>query len=797
MSISKFSLNKKLVLGFLLAGLIPSLTITFVVLSNVDKTLHENAENMLVSIREGRSFQLEELYKTMAGQASALAQNISTIDAARKFKSSFQSFEIETRTDFNAAKSSLTSFYANEFGQQYNKTNIGKEFDKTSEIIRELSKNELLLQNAFISSNNNPLGSKDALISLNDGTSYSKTHERYHQAFRTYLNKFGYYDIFLIDAGKGEVVYSVYKEADFATNLKVGPYSDSGLAEAYNLAMNATSKDEVFFTDIKKYYPSYESPAQFISAPIFENNKLSAVLVFQVPVAKINQILTSGEKWKEQGQGDTGETYIIGKDKIMRSISRTIVEDEASFFKTMHEVGLSKEAIDYMKSKKTSALATKIDTLGADHAIAGKSGAEIFKDYRDVNVISAYKPLNINGLNWYILSEMDEDEALSSLYTVRKVIMTLITISGIAILLLALTFAKTISNSLVKLAEGLKIGAHNVLNSANALAQSSSDLSSATEQQAASLQETSASITEISAMVDRNSENANTTSDLSEKSQEKAQEGKRYVSSVKHKIEDIHKNNEVLIKSVEENNVEIQNITKVIDEISEKTKVINDIVFQTKLLSFNASVEAARAGEHGKGFAVVAEEVGALAAMSGTAAQEITELLDRSIGQVHRTVESSKSKMSGIIEHGKKSVDESLVEIKTCDSVLSEILESFNEVNSSVRQIAASSTEQSAGVNEITTAVQQLDAVTQQNTSVAHTSSSKAAELKEQSNDLSRIVQDIQMIVFGENETGASTMTASKVTPSVIKMPFPKKKNLELIDSDSISSDDSRFKDAI
>ncbi|MFG1481371.1 methyl-accepting chemotaxis protein [Halobacteriovorax sp. HFRX-2_2] len=797
MSISKFSLNKKLVLGFLLAGLLPSLTITFVVLNNVDKTLHKNAENMLISIREGRSFQLEELYKTMGGQVSALAQNISTIDAARQFKKSFQSFEIETRTDFNAAKSALTSFYANEFGGQYNKTNIGKEFDRTSEIIRELSKNELLLQDAFISSNNNPLGSKDALVSLKDGTNYSKTHERYHDAFRTYLNKFGYYDIFLIDAQKAEVIYSVFKEADFATNLKTGPYASSGLAQAYNLAVNAKSKDAVFFTDIQKYYPSYESPAQFISAPIFENDKLSAVLVFQVPVAKINQILTSDEKWKEQGQGDSGETYIIGKDKVMRSVSRTLVEDEANFFKTMQKVGLSESAINYMKSKKTSALAAKIDTLGADNVVLGKTGAEIFEDYRDINVISAYKPLSIAGLDWYILSEMDEDEALASLYTVRKVIMTLITISGIAILLLALTFAKTISNSLVKLAEGLKLGAHNVLNSANALAQSSSDLSSATEQQAASLQETSASITEISAMVDRNSENANTTSDLSEKSQAKAQEGKEYVSSVKHKIEDIHKNNEVLIQSVEENNVEIQNITKVIDEISEKTKVINDIVFQTKLLSFNASVEAARAGEHGKGFAVVAEEVGALAAMSGTAAQEITELLERSIGQVHRTVENSKSKMSGIIEHGKKSVDESLVEIKTCDSVLSEILESFNEVNSSVRQIAASSTEQSAGVNEITTAVQQLDAVTQQNTSVAHTSSSKAAELKEQSNDLSRIVEDIQMIVFGENISDAQPVAASPVRP-VIKMPFAKKKkNLELVDADSISADDSRFKDVI
>ena len=71
-----------------------------------------------------------------------------------------------------------------------------------------------------------------------------------------------------------------------------------------------------------------------------------------------------------------------------------------------------------------------------------------------------------------------------------------------------------------------------------------------------------------------------------------------------------------------------------IKSIEEKTKVINDIVFQTKLLSFNASVEAARAGEQGKGFAVVAEEVGNLATMSGTSAEEISKLLESSISHI-------------------------------------------------------------------------------------------------------------------------------------------------------------------
>lgn len=85
---------------------------------------------------------------------------------------------------------------------------------------------------------------------------------------------------------------------------------------------------------------------------------------------------------------------------------------------------------------------------------------------------------------------------------------------------------------------------------------------------------------------------------------------------------------------------QLKHVVETVHMISEKTGIINDIVFQTKLLSFNASVEAARAGEHGKGFAVVAEEIGGLATSSGSAAIEVTKIVEESRSQLSCAVDS-------------------------------------------------------------------------------------------------------------------------------------------------------------
>ena len=86
-------------------------------------------------------------------------------------------------------------------------------------------------------------------------------------------------------------MYSVFKELDYATSLLNGPYKDSGLGEAFQKAMALSSSEDVVLTDFRQYLPSYQAPASFIGCLIFDDGKKVGAAVFQIPVAKVADIM--------------------------------------------------------------------------------------------------------------------------------------------------------------------------------------------------------------------------------------------------------------------------------------------------------------------------------------------------------------------------------------------------------------------------------------------------------------------------------------------------------------------------
>ncbi len=112
------------------------------------------------------------------------------------------------------------------------------------------------------------------------------------------------------------IVYSVSKDVDFATSLVDGPYANTNFGKAFREAAALSAADAVVLKDYEPYKPSYEAPASFAASPILAKGETIGVAVMQMPIEPINEIMTD-----RSGLGETGETYLVGSDNLMRSDS--------------------------------------------------------------------------------------------------------------------------------------------------------------------------------------------------------------------------------------------------------------------------------------------------------------------------------------------------------------------------------------------------------------------------------------------------------------------------------------------
>jgi PAS domain S-box-containing protein len=200
---------------------------------------------------------------------------------------------------------------------------------------------------------------------------------------------------------------------DLGTNLLDGPYEDSNLAEVFREAQQGALGDSVSLVDFAPYAPSFGEPASFMAAPIVDGAWLLGVLVFQMPVGEIDGVMTSNRNWKTDGLGETGETYLVGPDYRMRSNSRFLLEDPAGYIDAAERAGTSPDDIRRIRSFGMTILIQEVRTPASVAALAGETETTTTTNYRDVEVLASYAPLDIEGVDWVILSEIDADEAFT------------------------------------------------------------------------------------------------------------------------------------------------------------------------------------------------------------------------------------------------------------------------------------------------------------------------------------------------------------------------------------------------
>lgn len=409
------NIRQKVLLFALLLALLPivigGMGISYFSITQSQESLEAAAANQLGTTRDARKSDIETYFTSLRDQLVTMSNSLMITDAMSGFSRAFDGDDISERIASSGTNANaLERYYEQDYNARFKELNLGA-VANTSRLINDLTPTSTYLQSQYIALNENPLGSKDALAKSGDGTQYDQLHGKYHQVLREYSNTFGLYDLFLVDADSGNIVYSVFKELDYATSLKTGSYANSGIGRAFAKANSGMSQGEVAFDDYAQYEPSYNAEAVFIATPIFANGRKIGVLIFQAPIDKVNAIMTANGEWADKGYGASGESYLVGQDNLLRNESRFFVEDTDNYFSALRNANFSADTIAKMAARNTSIGLQSVDTPGVQKALNGAVGFETFNDYRDVPVLSSYTPVTVFDTTWALMSEIDIEEA--------------------------------------------------------------------------------------------------------------------------------------------------------------------------------------------------------------------------------------------------------------------------------------------------------------------------------------------------------------------------------------------------
>ena len=204
------------------------------------------------------------------------------IAAMKDFAAAFGSVRADNKMDsIDEAKKAVLGFYDGPFAKEYQESN-GKAPDLTA--AKNLDDDAIALQYYYIATNEKELGDKNHLDQAKDASAWTKAHAKYHPAIEKYTqDDNGLYDLFLVNL-EGRIVYSVFKEIDFATQLVGGTYEKTELGATFKAVKDAA--DKAFVTTSKKapYLPSFDGDTQFMGTGIYDGDTKIGVLIVQLPV---------------------------------------------------------------------------------------------------------------------------------------------------------------------------------------------------------------------------------------------------------------------------------------------------------------------------------------------------------------------------------------------------------------------------------------------------------------------------------------------------------------------------------
>ncbi len=693
--------SNRLLLALLGISIIPLAVLggTMYVVSS--RALMRSEEAKLEAVRTIKASYLESSFKAIHRHLMTLAESSLVINALPRFKEAVEELRQQTRRDpstleadpesalplatapptLDEMRAQVDAYYQGQFAKTYEEHNRGASLE-LAPLTKPLSDTTVYLQYWYISHNLHPLGKKAELDAADDGSRYSEVHKQVHPPLRNFKKRYEFYDIFLVDIDSGMILYSTEKEVDFGTSLENGPYAMSNLGRVYRKAARANWKGYYAFADYEHYQPSYELPASFIAAPVFNDGKKIGVVIFQMPIGWIDSIMT-----ENAGLGNTGEAYLVGPDKLFRSNSRFL-----------RELGVETTIINPKHKVETKATAS--------HSTEELTDTQVITDYRGQSVLSSWMRIPVHEpmqqgdqpVIWTLVAEIDMSE-------VRGPVRAVATFAGLVCALaiaLVLWVSYLISQRFTREARRQAKLVTGIAENTGSMASASEELSSVSQLLSANAEQTTAQANVVSSAAEQVSANthalATGVDNLSASVREIAASAKEAA-----RVADLS------VQSVMGASKRINELGQSSAEIGEVVKVITQIAEQTNLLALNATIEAARAGKSGKGFAVVANEVKELARETAKATENIRLKIDVIQGDTKKAIEAISAisavihKISELQNTIANAVEEQTTTTAEINHAVAEADAGSSEIAQNITQVAeaAQSTAEGAGNTQI------------------------------------------------------------------------------------------------
>ncbi len=526
--------------------------------------------------------------------------------------------------------------------------------------------------------------------------------------FAKFIKRCKYDDLLLIHP-QGDVFYSVAHGSEYGTNLTTGEYADSVLGRLVSKAMTTHQFE---FSDIKSYPTDKGRPTIFMTQPVFFLDQVELMVVLRISVDEINAVMR-----ERSGMGKTGETYLVGNDRRMRSDSFRDPEH--------HSVEAS-----FADPEQCS-----INTDASWNALSGKTGHQLITTYTGSKVLSAYTPVTFGDITWALIAETDVDEALAGLKSL-KILMGLTTVIAIlSIIFVAFMVTRQVIrpvNSVVKRIKAIAQGKGDL--TTRLIVQSDDEMGELAKQFNIFVENVQEIIMEIAGNAQTLTAKSPVSLKLSNQMASDAERMSEISDSVSTATEEMSENVNTIAAAAEEMSFNISNISGTAEQMSQSmntvagameemsasingvasnsqqsgmianqatemtdtatqtmqglgeaaqgiddvTKIITEIADQTNLLALNASIQAASAGKAGKGFAVIAKEIKDLAIQSALSSEDIATRIE--------TVQTETQNAVTIIDNISKIVKDISQSTRVVNDAVEQQTNAVNEISANTRQ---------------------------------------------------------------------------------------------------------------